>query len=68
MRKLWSIVRGARGGTSTAAAVHLAVAMPADDAVFLEHGTGLGVADAGLRVGRKGAVVVGNHQGVGAEG
>ncbi len=42
--------------------------MPAGDAVFLEHRAGLGVADAGLRVGLESTVVVGNHQGVGAEG
>jgi hypothetical protein len=54
-------------GAVHAGARDLAVAMPAGDAVFLEHGTGLGVADAGLRVGGKSTVVVGNHQGVGTE-
>ena len=39
-------------------------AVPAVEAVFAERGAGLGVALAGLRVGTKGAVVVGDDEGV----
>ena len=49
-----------RGGAEAAHAT------PVRDAVFLERGTGLGVAHLGLRVGREGLGVVGDDTGVAA--